>query len=589
MVFLIKKAMQPYRILVKDLECLPENPEEFTVSINFVGGEDPQSNEPMLEISTNTLRFNTEVRDLVLTHRAIYGVMEGIPLTVVIGNTNFDFYIDLKDSLIIGQTFVECSIKKRKGKDTFMRKANATTFELLRVKGFLPDSDIFQTPYVIIKDDQGLALLFLSITTYNIVKALIEQIRSTADAASDLIKLAIPDLAGPVPVIKFSEIAKYAMKLVFEIAYTVALIIALKALIEEILEIIYPKQRYLKYMKYKQLIQAFCNFQGVTFQSSVLDYYYGLSFLPAPHETRNKNIWEYLQSSLTESFNKGYPTDQDGIKTAGEAIQFIEAVLNLKGRVINNTFYLERESFYQDQAILTIASNFNLQDKNEDQITLDLSKMFKRKAIVYARDSMETNTFDNIKGGAYEVQTDPVLVENPDLVEITGSDIIRMPCSLATRKKDLSVVEKSAQKVAQAIDSIAGSNFAAKIQNRIGIMVVSQQFFQNSKLMWIVGDRQPANYLDFIGAKPLYVNNHSMDEVKNSMFTVKSGMPIAFTGTMLENLLLNLSANYVPLETGEIAELLTLEFKPWRYEAVVDYRLPSNDGVNTKTIEVYED
>lgn len=575
---------QNVKFFLNGTEFVPKDARDFAIKLDFT-----KSETTLLEVSTDRMRFELEAMDIVRNHLATLGPFEGIPLGIQIGGTMFDFYVDLSNQsspALDAQTFIEASIRKRKGKDDFMRNAENTTFELLKRNGIILDSDILQTPYVIVKDDQPLTLIVLGISTYTIIKATIEQLRQTADAVAFLIKLVIPDFAGIVPVIKISEVVYYGLKVIFELAYTIALFLAIKNLIEQIVELVFPKIRYLGYMKIKRLLERVCQDQGYSFQSTVLDQYFGLSLLPAPRETRQAKWWQIDQSSLVQGFNKGYPTESDPTPTGGSLIKLISDMLNLEGRLIGNTFYMEDETYWQNQASLVVANNFNLQAENEDQVEIDTSQVFKRSSIVYARDVMDINTFDNIKGGAVEHQTDPVNVVNPDIVSITGSDLLRIPYSLATRKDELNFVEKIVNKIAQACDALTGSNLTSKVQNRIGVMQVSQQFFQNGKIMWIVGDRQPANYLDFISAQRIYLDRHVSLQVKNNMHRLKSNMPLQFTSSNLLQLLTN---NYVPLETGEVVEFLTVDYIPERTQATVTYRYKTNDGFNTQTILVYED
>lgn len=563
------------------IEFKPQNARDFAIKLDFT-----KSETTLLEVSTDRVVFELEPTSQIAQHLSTLGHFEGIPYDIKIGTKLFNFFVDLQDNPISGTTFYEGTIKRRKGKDHFMEEADGTTWSVMRRDGAIADSDILETPCLIVKDDQALTIIVLGVTTYNLIKAAVEQVRATAEAIAFLIKLPIPDLAGIVPVIKVSEYVFYALKVIFELAYTIALFLAIKNMIDQIMEIVFPKLRYLKYMKLKTLLQRGCEYLEYGFQSSLLDQYFGLSVMPAPRETRDKKWWEYLQNTLTEGFNKGYPTDQDSISTVGAAFRFAEAYLNGETRVINEVVYFEDESYWQAQAALTIPNNFNLQEKNEDTDTIDMSTVFKRTSLVYQRDPMDTNTFDNIKGGAIEYQTEPINVVNPALVSIRGYNPGNIPFALATRKNDLTAVEKIVKTLAQIADTLVGSNLASKVQSRIGATVVSQQFFQVSKLMWIVGDRQPANYLDFIGAPALYNARHKQLEVSNNMYRIKPDMEIQFTEDNLEQMLEN---NFVPLETGEVVEVLTVDYIPERVKANVSYRYKSNDGFNTKTVLVYED
>lgn len=568
---------------INDLQVEPVNAKDFTVKLDWT-----ESVETELEVETDRLVFVTEAMDAILLHLATLGPFEGIPFGIKIGKPGklFDFYLDLSDNLILNDKSIECSVKKRKGKDKYIEDSDSTTFELLKKEGYITNADIQQTPYVIIRDDQLLTLLVLGLTTYSLVKAVIEQIRSTADAVSDLIALAIPDPAPPSVVIKISAYVKYALKLLFELAYTLALLLAIKNMVEQIVELVFPKLRYLKYMKVKKLMQAGCDKFGFNFQSSVLDQYFGLAVLPIPREQRQKSIDEYLQSSIPDAFNLGYPTESDTIPIHGQLRQAMESYLNVETRVVGNTVYMEDNSYWISQANLTIANNLNLQSIRENSWTLDTSQVNKRYSLAFSQDPMDTNTYDRIKGKAIEKQTEPVQVVNADLVSIPNAERRSIPFSLGARKGDLNWVEKQVKKIAHACDALTGSSFEAKVNNRKGVLRISQQFFGTTKLLWIVGDRQPENYLSVIGAPAVYNARHISTQAKFKTYRRKSETAVQFTEDNFQSVLNN---KFVNLEGSEVIELKTLSYTPRRVDANVTYRVHSNDGFNTKTITVYED
>lgn len=566
---------------INDLRCEPKNAEEFTISLDWT-----DSAEVDLQVTTDRLVFVTEARDEILKHLATYGCFEGIPFGVKIGSQLFDFYLDLSDNLTLKDTTIECTVKKRKGKDKYIKESDSTTFELLKSQGWITNADIQQTPYVIIKDDQLLTLIVLGFTTYTLIKALIEQIRQTADAVSDLVALAIPDPAPPTVVIKVSAYVKYALKVLFELAYTIALLLAVKNMVEQIVELIFPKLRYLKYMKVKKLLQAGCAKFGYNFQSSVLDQYYGLAVLPIPRETRTKSWDEYFQSSIPDAFNKGYPTESDTTPTHGQLRQFVEAYLNVSTIVIGNTVYMEDDSYFANLANLTVANNFNLQSIRENSWTIDTSQANKRYSISFSQDPMDTNTYDRIQGKAIELNTEPVNSANPYLVSIPNADIRFLPFSLAARKGDLNWIEKQVKKVAKACDTLTGSNFESKVNNRKGVIRISQQFFGTTKLLWIVGDRQPENYLSIIGAPAVYNARHTGNQTKNKVYRRKSETGVQLTE---ENFTTALNNKFVNLENYGVIELEKLTYTPRQVTGTITYKVPSNDGFNTKTVQVYAD
>jgi hypothetical protein len=564
------------------LQFEPTNANEFTVEIDWT-----QENERVLEVATDRLVFVMEARDYILNHLANIGAFEGIPLGIKIGTQLFNFFVDLSDNLILNDTTIEATIKKRKGKDKYIDDSDSTTFALLKSQGFISDSDMINTPLIVVKDDQLITLIVLGLTSFTFLKATFEQIRKTADLAKDLVMGAIPDPVLPAGVvIKVSFWVGYALKVLFELAYTIALFLALKNLVEQIVELIFPKLRYLKCMKVKKLMEAGCAKFGYSFQSTILDQYYGLAVLPIPRETRTKTFWDFLQSSIPEAFNLGYPTESDTIETHGKLRQAMESYLNVGSVVMNDTVFMEDETYWQNQANTIIASNLNLQSIRENSWTLDTSGVNKRYSLAFSQDPMDLNSYDRVVGKAIEVQTEPIQVVNADLVSIPNAERRSIPFALGARKGELNWIEKQVKKVAQACDALTGSNFVAKVDNRKGVLQISQQFFGTTKLLWIVGDRQPDGYLDIIGAPSVYNDRHITTQSTYQTFRKKAENATQFTETNFQQVLNN---KYVLLESGETVELLTLSYTPRAVTANITYRIKSNDAFNTKTITVYED
>src|SRR5687768_252458 len=120
------------RFLLDGVEFRPKNSKDFSIKLDFT-----KSESTLLEVSTDRIRFELEAMDRILIHLNTIGPFEGIPLGIEIGNTLFDFYVDLSDKEnppVISRdgTYIEASIKKRKGKDSFMMNAKYTTWQSLR-------------------------------------------------------------------------------------------------------------------------------------------------------------------------------------------------------------------------------------------------------------------------------------------------------------------------------------------------------------------------------------------------------------------------------------------------------------------------
>ena len=126
-------------------------------------------------------------------------------------------------------------------------------------------------------------------------------------------------------------------------------------------------------------------------------------------------------------------------------------------------------------------------------------------------------------------------------------------------------------------------NFAAQIQNRIGVLQISQQFYGITKLLYTVAGKQPANYAEIIQAGAIYDNYHQINEIQINDYQVTEGAPLRITDQDFVNLLDN---NFAEIN-GQVCEILTVQYFDDVSRAEISYKCPF-DYANGKveTIEI---
>ena len=283
-------------------------------------------------------------------------------------------------------------------------------------------------------------------------------------------------------------------------------------------------------------------------------------------------------------YNEGYPTSRDTVSTLGALIDAMENVFNSQVRIVNNTVFLERRDFWVQNANTTITNTLNLQDVRENQWSYNIEEAWKRYYLHYQLDYSDSHTLDKIEGSDCEYNTDPVSVNNQDLVAIKGLIDVNIPFALGIRKDKLTIVEQAAVPFAQLADAVinffgGNSNLAAAVLGRIGVMQISQQYFSTTKLLYLVGGRQPSNYLNLISANKFYQDYHAINQVKENFKRVYSA-PIGFSTAQFEALLDN---NYVVDEQQNSLEIRTFEWFNVSKTAEITYEQLSGEGFNTKT------
>ena len=558
----------------------PVNADEIGIRMNWRG--DIQE----AELNTDTIILSNRAKYLVLQHIGQFGIFEGVPIIIQVGNTVLEYYIDLQQNPKIsgfGDSEIEVAIKRRRSVNWFREKINGLSFEVINKTNPINTIEI---PYLIVPDNQAEMLIMLAISTFTLTKALIEGISDITDRISDTTEASIPSLSATgVPVFNIGEIITASLKLAASIIYTIALIFALIKLTKQIIELIFPPIRKLKGSTVRELINKGCATLGLTFSSTVLDELNNLTLMPVPLQKTNKSIWKNLISLNTQSYSKGYPTANDTTPTLGRLFDFLIDFTQSQIRIIGTTVYLEEENYWIDQSGLQIINTLNLQEVRENQWTFNVDEAWKRYYLHWQYDISDSHTMDKMEYLDMEWSTEYVTASNVDLFVVKGLVDINLPFALGNRKDALTWIEKQTLPFAQSADAIinffgGNSNLVSKIVGRIGVTQISQQYYSTSKMLWATNGKQPANYLTKIGALPIANKYHAKNKVKENFQKIQTArIPLSTA-----NFDMIMNSNYVQDENGVYLKLLTFDFINDSKEAEIEYSVSSTEGNNTKTI-----
>lgn len=515
-----------------------------------------------LEVNVDSLILVNESRKQVLDWVAQYGYHVGIPTQITYGTLTFDYYIDLSDKPRINSNEIEVKIKKRKGSDNFFDLSNATTFDLMARKGLVFNT--INIPYVIVPDNQLEVGITLALGIFSMTQATLQAYKDLAYLTAE----AVSATAGLSVALALSAIAKAVLQL----AYTVALTVALFQLLARFRELIFPKVRYLKGMNVKTLLTQSCAHLGYSFESTTLDALSGLTIMPVPLQKDNPSIFKFLQDQLTTSFTKGYPTASDTVSTLGATISALEVALNGKTKVNNGVVKFERWDVFQNLSALQQTPALNLQSQRDDQYTVNTDEAWIRYFIKYQTDFSDIHTLDNFEPTNAEYGAENINQLTPDLNLIKGLVTADIPFALGTRKSELSWVENYALELFSIIDALTGVNTSILITDRLGVVQISQQFYSTTKLLYIENGRQPTNYLQRIGAPALWANYHSINQIQQNGFNEYESAPLLLNFEQFTQIINN---NYITIGTDN-CEIITIDFVPYSSKAIISYRVPNN-------------
>jgi len=543
----------------------PRNVLEIGLNTDYTG------NPNMLQIDADTVILPREAREIILNHISTQGVFEGIPYTIVTDSgITLEYYVDLAEGTTYRDFEIEVKIKKRKAYDNFFENADGLSFELMNSKGVVfPFVDI---PYLIIADNQLELGVTLSLATYVMTKEAIQATKDLVTATRDLIEATTPNIGLP-PAPSLGEIISLSLALAAQLAYTLSVYAALYKLAQDLFELLFPIVRYNKGCTIKNLIQKGCEYLGYTLDSTLLDEWDKLTLMPVPLVKGKKGIFNFLKNDLAFSFTKGYPTAQDTVSTLGELIKAIELWFNARTKVYNGVVQIERRDYWKNISTNAILPALNIQDKRQGEYTLNTIEAWKRSYIHYQVDYSDINTIDFFDPTDAEYSTEPLSVINSDLVTIKGLNDINIPFALGIRKSRLSWIEEIAKAFFVLIDGVTGifgggTNYVAKIKNRIGVTQLSQQYFGVTKVLYATNGRQPENYVDKIKASNIYKNYHNIDEININGYKIYSDVPIRLKSDEFVSLLDN---NFAYIN-GVLCEILTIRYIDELSQAIISYK-----------------
>jgi hypothetical protein len=542
-------------IIINGQNANVENIETIGFKTDFTGLLNEQ------EVNVDSLVLVNESKQLIHDWISTNGAFIGIPTQIVYGTLTFDYYIDLTDNPIFSDYSVEVKIKKRGANDSFFNVANALSFELLNARGV--QFPTINVPYVIVKDNQlevGIVLALAIFTTSQAIYKAVQELLNIAAEFSGALALS-PGLA-----------ISAGTKLILQLTYIGILVAQLIDLVAKLRELIFPKIRYFKACKVVDLIRLGCENIGYTFSSNALSAL-DLTILPVPLQKANQSIFKFTQNELNNSFTKGYPTGNDTTPTLGQLISSMLDTFALKFKARNNQVQIETKQFFSENSTFSVAPALNVQDRRENEYTLNTSDANLRTYLHYQTDFNDLHTLDNFEPTDAEYGLKNLVQSDNDLKLLKGLKDVNIPFSLGVRKSEFNAIEQLCFNLFTIVDAYTGLETAASIENRLGVLQVSQQFYGVTKLLKCdVNGKQPENYLNTLRASAIYYNYHQQYEIQINGFKRFPDARVLMNFAEYEQIL---NSNYADVD-GVQCEILDLLHIPYGSEAIITYLFPFN-------------
>jgi hypothetical protein len=513
-----------------------------------------------------------------------YGRFENPPATITTNSgTIIPSYLDLKNVKIKRES-IDLGIEARKSFGHFFENAAGLTFELLNQKGFLTNDLKINVPYIIIPDDlqqqRGIAIITLLAIGYQL-----------AHIAFEIIKVAAAFLDF-VPPGLLTAIAQAVGLVIF---FAITLIQFLQAA-QNLVELYFPQVRYFKAIKDFDLIRRGCEYLGYTLESNLLSIdLSNYSTMGVPEAVAGKSTFNNFQNEQTQYFNRGYPTAADSTPTLDSLIKHIEEQCDARTFVHNGVVKIERRSYFQGTANIRLVPTLTDQAGHEDEYVFNDGESWGRRYDHWQIDYTDMHSPDTYDGMKSEYITTPIVTLNADLVRLNGLKENAAPFALAGRKNSLTKVEVLVSaflgNLYGLISLVGGGSITDTVNDRNGVMIISQQYFSSTKKLWLDVEisggkpygKQPDNYKDIMSMDNFFTQFKTGLNVINNNFALKS-MRVPFTDENFISLLQNNFVIYEP--TNQPVEVVEIEWFDKKHSANIVVLLPDSSAFNTKTTKL---
>lgn len=547
----------------------------------YLGGEEIEDVTEREEISVqvdfkDTIQGNIEIDTFTFVNRAYeiieeyrkdglaggVGLFEGLDFKILIqegpnqenifeGFLNFETYQNLKPS----EPKILCEIKKTDGINNLSERLEGLTFSYLRSIGVITSNDYDYVNSVVEKKFNVIETLFLAFAIYSFIQQIIQSSKSIAQNQAIILAILV---GGGITNSSLGAFLYAAASIVFETIFIALSVIAIKNLIDEILNsIISPiKRQYC--INYNLALNKIFNHLGYEFSTNIEE----LSeefFLPSKSEDRE---------------NIGIPSETDYGFFASEFLELAknrfnaELFIDAAGVV---QFRTKSDEYFQQE------STYILPDVLEAPFSYNLNELKESRLISFETDISEDYTIDNYKGTSYVVTTVPITQNKEKNNLIAGFVENRFNVTLGTEKTEYNSVENGLIALLQTVDALfqfwgVKSSSVSILKNRLRALKTSAFFFNKPKLLRIKNNKVAVDNREKITAKYYYDNFINYDSFVQNNFQRQrknyEGVEIPFCYADYKEVLQN---SYFTTNNGERGRITSLVWSLGADTAQIDF------------------
>ena len=538
------------------------------------------------EISTTSIEFVLEDAKKLNQHVADglnggVGIFEGLPYKINIDNTNiFDGFINLSDDAeFVENEKVIANIVKSGGSDWLNDVADGFSFAFLREQNHIVDSDFVVVPYVLNFRPEAFIVGQLSISIFLLQRELVQGIRDIADSTANFLE--VIGKLNPI-----GEIISATARLVAQIAYTTAVVIALIQTIKDLVNQFFPPVRRYRGMTIKRMFETGLNYLGLNFQSTIFNDPLFKKSVFLPSKSKRGGLF-----GNTDKY--GNPNQNSSVYNFGDFIRVMLSMFNADYKIENGTFIFERRDYWNNLSTYILPDVETNQSARLSELQYNTNEFVKNYFISFQTDVQDQNTLENFDGTNYQVINEPITVINNQMTSGKGLAQIRPPFARATRKDELTSVEKLLLSVVSLADSVinflgGNSNLSSLISNRVGMMSLSADTTTADKFLFIENEQMSTTQ---ISAKLLWDNFHFIEsfaeitgadgQIYHNQQIIRTAEKVPFCLTDWNTIVNN---NKFTTTTGKTGEIISIDWDFQKGLANIQYKIKQVYTKNLKLV-----
>ena len=488
------------------------------------------------------------------------GIFEGLDFKIVIQEgveqrTVFEGFLDFEtyENLMPLKPKILCKVKKEDGLNSISERLQGLTFAYLRSINEITPNDYDYVESVVEKKFNVIETLFLVFAIYSFIQQIITSTRNIAQNIGIIAGITSGSTTGGLGAIVYA-----IASIIFDAAFIAFSVIAIKNLVEQILESILSPVKDQYCINYNLALTKIFKYLGYEFITNI-------------EEVKEEY---YLPSKAEDRENIGIPFDSDYGFFASE---FLELALNrFNAKIfVNGKGQIEMRSELDDY--FQLQSNYILPDVLDAPFSYNVNELKESRLISFDNDISEDYTLDNYQGTSYVITTKPITENNPKNTLITGFVENRFNICLGTAKTEFNSVENALTTLLETVDELfefwgAKSSSVNVITNRLRTLKTSTYFFNKPKLIRIQNHKIAVDNREKVNAKYYYDNyidyNSFVQNNYKKQHKVFSGVVIPFSYDNYKQLLEN---SYFTTNEGKLGRINSLNWIIGADTAEIDF------------------